>query len=390
MDKKEIILKNKTVFRLGLVSFFADISSEMLYPITPIFLTSVLGASMASLGVIEGIAEAIASLLKTYSGYWSDKIEKRKPFMIFGYGVAALSKPIIGLATIWPHVLFARALDRTGKGFRSAPRDALLAEAIAPEQRGAAFGWHRAMDTLGAALGPLLAILLLSWSAEDLRSLYIWALIPGLIATLIIFSVREKNPTYQRAQKFSLNLNQLSPEFKKYLAAWGVFSIVNSSDVFLIMKAKQSGISLQESVLMYCFYNLFYSLMSPYLGHLSDKWGRKYVLAFGLGVFSLVYFGFSFCTSQWQFWFLFSIYGVYMAASDGVGKAFAVDLVPSHLKATGVGILGTVTGFTTIFASIIAGVLWDQVGAQWTFIYGALGALLAMMGLLSIKQPAKQ
>lgn len=376
---------NPTVIKLGLVSFFADVASEMLYPITPIFLTSVLGASMASLGLIEGVAEAVASLLKTYSGSWSDSISKRKPFIIFGYFLAAISKPLIGLSTSWNAVLWARALDRTGKGIRSAPRDALLADSVNPHNRGAAFGWHRGMDTLGAAVGPLFAILLLSNDPAALRPLYNWALLPGFAAVLILLFVREtpmKNQPIRKWQNPLRSVGLFQADFKKYLWAWGLFSLVNSSDVFLLMKAKASGLSTTSVILVYCLYNLIYAFSSPYLGKLSDQIERRKVLIGGLAIFLFVYLGFGVADQTWHYWLLFAIYGLYMGATDGVGKALAIDLAPKELKATAVGLLGTITGLCTIFASVVAGLLWDHVGAWSTFIYGSVGAGFAIFVLI--------
>lgn len=382
---------NPTVIKLGVVSFFADVASEMLYPVTPIFLTTVLGASMASLGLIEGIAEAIASLMKTYSGIWSDRISKRKPFIVAGYFLGAISKPFIGLSHSWQGVLFSRALDRTGKGLRSAPRDALIADSVEFSHRGAAFGWHRGMDTLGAAVGPLLAILLLSFNPNDLRSLYFWALIPGLLSVAVIFSIREPIHAVEK-RKWENPFHtwgRFDRTFKHYIYAWGIFSLVNSSDVFLLMKAKAFGFSTQSVILLFCAYNLTYSLSSPWLGKLSDEIGRKKLLIGGLLVFGLVYLGFGLASEAWQFWGLFLIYGIYMGATDGVGKALAIDLVPSEFKATSIGILGTVTGFCTIFASAFAGLIWDHMGSSWTFFYGTIGSLFACLMLLTIRYPKK-
>lgn len=382
---------NPTVVKLGLVSLFADISSEMLYPITPIFLTTVLGASMTSVGFIEGVAEATASLMKTYSGAWSDRISRRKPFVAFGYLLAALAKPLIGISTSWTHVLVARGLDRTGKGIRTAPRDALLAEAVSEKLRGAAFGWHRAMDSLGAAIGPLLAILYLSANHHDLRKIYFWAVIPGLLSVLFALTVSEPRQSRAKVQsKFRLRpLSTLSKPFRKFLVSWGIFSLTNSSDVFLLMKTKAAGVGLTEVILLYCFYNLTYSLLSPYFGGLSDRIGRKKLLLGGLGVFSAVYLGFSIAAAQWEFWALFGIYGLYMAATDGVGKALAVDLINPEEKATGLGILGTVTGVATVIASSVAGLLWDHAGSTATFVYGASGALLSMLILMRVPESSR-
>ena len=383
---KEKIL-NPTVVKLGLVSFFADVSSEMLYPITPIFLTTVLGASMTSLGLIEGLAEAVASLMKTYSGIWSDRMSNRKSFIFAGYLLAAVAKPMIGFSNNWSQVLFARSLDRSGKGLRSAPRDALLADSVSQQGRGEAFGWHRAMDTMGAALGPLLALYFMSVKPDDLRSIYYWALIPGLLSVAVVLLVHDKkiNPAKAKS-KVSFNFfkewNTLSPKFKNYLYAWGLFSLANSSDVFLLLKAKDAGLSTTAVILLYCGYNLVYSLTSPYLGKLSDKIERKKILIFGLIMFVIVYLGFGFLKTVEEFIFLFLIYGLYMAATDGVGKAVAVDLAPKDKKATCLGLLGTVTGLATIIASLAAGLLWDYVGASSAFFYGAAGALVAIMVLL--------
>lgn len=385
---------NTVVIKLGLVSFFADVASEMLYPITPIFLTTVLGASMVSVGLIEGIAEAIASLLKTYSGGWSDFLGRRKPFIIVGYILGAISKPLIGMSQSWPHVLTARVLDRMGKGIRSAPRDALIADVVDEKSRGVAFGWHRAMDSLGAAFGPLLALLLLAVYAYDLRSLYFWALIPGFISVVILFTLKEKNSVVPKAHFKSKNpfhsWTILGTDFKKYMLAWTIFTLANSSDVFLIMKAKSSGISTEMTILLYCAYNLTYAASSPILGKLSDIMDRKKLLIIGLSVFSLVYLGFSQANSLWHFWSLFIFYGLYMGATDGIGKALIVDLSPKTFRGTALGIMGTVTGFATIFASTFAGLLWDQMGSDYVFYYGATGAVGSIVLLILIKYPEEK
>ncbi len=360
----------------------------MLYPITPIFLTTVMGASMSSIGFIEGFAESVASLLKTYSGSWSDRIAKRTPFVAFGYLLSALGKPLIGVSTSWTGVLFARGLDRTGKGLRTAPRDALLAEAVSIKLRGAAFGWHRAMDTFGAAIGPLFAILYLSIDGQNLRGIYFWALIPGLIAVAIALLVAEKKVAPKKAVVPTnfFDFGSYSKPFKTYLVSWALFSLTNSSDIFLLMKAKSVGVGLTEIILLYCGYNLVYSLFSPYFGHLSDRIGRKKLLIAGLIIFTGVYIGFSLASFRWHFWALFAVYGIYMAATDGVGKALAVDLIDPVRKATGLGALGTVSGISTVIASSIAGLLWDHYGPFYTFIFGACGAIASILVLLQVQE----
>ena len=374
--------------RLGLVSFFADVSSEMLYPITPIFLTTILGASMASVGLIEGFAEGMSGLLKIYSGLWSDKMAKRRPFIWGGYFCAAMAKPLIGMASSWPGVLGARAIDRVGKGLRTAPRDAMLADAVDVKLRGAAFGWHRGMDTLGAAIGPLVAVAYLSQGNPNLRSIYFWALIPGILSVLVALGLKE-GATHKKAHSvqdgkakvFKWNWHDMSPEYKRYLVGWCLFSLTNSSDAFLLLKAKSCGHSLVEVVCMYSFYNLIYSLGSPSLGILSDRIGRKKILISGLLIFALVYLGFALTSSSLALWTLFGIYGLYMAATDGVGKALVVDLVPASLKGTGLGIFGTATAFATIIASTVTGEIWDHGSMSMAFLYGCSGALVAAIFL---------
>lgn len=388
------------VLKLGLISLFADIASEMLYPITPIFLTHVLGASFTSVGAIEGVAEGIASLLKSISGRWSDRLQNRKSFVVAGYALSAIAKPLLGLSNSWTQVMAIRSMDRVGKGLRSAPRDALLSDSAPIELQGAAFGWHRAMDTLGAAIGPLLSLAFItsfatapkapetSLSPElttTLRSLFLWSLVPGAIAVIISLFVHESRSASSTARKLSESKSPiddassaLSPQFKRYLIAWTAFSLTNSSDVFLLLRAQNAGVSLANTILLYTGYNLVYALSSPYLGHLSDKIPRKHVLMTGLTVFATVYLLFGFATEGWHFLLLFLVYGLYIGATDGVGKAFAVDLLPINQKATGLGALGTATGLSMIAASTAGGWLWDHFGPRATFLYGAAGALTAI------------
>lgn len=373
---------NPTVKKLGAVSFFADVASEMLYPITTLFLTTVLGASMTSLGAIEGTAEAIANLLKVYSGRWSDRVSKRKHFVVIGYFLSAISKPLIGMSMSWIQVFFARGLDRTGKGLRSAPRDALIAESVDENQRGVAFGWHRGMDTLGAALGPLITILLLNfWDGIDFRQLFWWALIPALISVAIALFVKDvsKEIRTPSVDPSRWSFKDFNPNLKRYFIAWTVFSLANSSDAFLLMKAKEAGFSTTFVVLFYCAYNLTYSLSSPYLGKLSDSMPRKLLIRGGLIIYSIVYLGFAHSTEAWHFWSLFLLYGLYMGATDGVGKALVVDLCPPDMKSTALGFFGGATGLATILASLTAGLIWDHFGSSFTFYFGAVGATAAVI-----------
>jgi MFS family permease len=362
-------------------------------------LAGVLGAPPAVIGLIEGVAEATASLMKTVSGRWSDLARRRKPFVLWGYSLSALSKPLLGVATGWPLVLGARVLDRFGKGVRTSARDALLADSVAPEYRGRAFGWHRAMDTAGAVVGPLLALAWLHLWGGNLRSVFLLAFIPAALGALIVLTVREPpHAAGEPAPVAKLTWRALPPAFRAYLIGWTVFAVANSSDVFLILRVNQllghageppSAATLAPVIWLYALYNVVYAVASPGLGNLSDRIGRTKVLTGGLLVFALVYLGFAGATSVAQLWPLFAVYGLYTAATDGVGKALAVDLVPKADRAAAVGLLGTVTGVATLLASVGAGALWSAVGPWAAFAYGAAGAALGALLLSRIAEPPR-
>lgn len=387
--------RNSTLFRLGLISFFADVASEMLYPITPLFLTLTLGTSMVSVGIIEGFAECLAGVLKTFSGFHSDSIQRRKPFIVLGYLLAAVSKPLIGAAQQWSTVLFARGLDRTGKGLRTAPRDAMIADSVPANQRGLAFGWHRSMDTLGAAIGPLVTLAYIESQGLNFRPLYSWALIPGLMAVALALTLREKRGSHKieepalretvardeqdlGRQRRNQAIRALwTKPFVHYLIAWSIFALANASDAFILLRAREMNLSISKIILIYCAFNLTYSLLSIPLGALSDRWGRRPLLISGLILFSILNLGFASASHEWHLWAIYLTYGVFMAATEGVGKALVVDVVPKHLKATGLGVFGTVTGLCTFAASVMTGWLWDQFGSATAFTYSAIGALVA-------------
>jgi MFS family permease len=390
----------ENVVETGIVSFFADVSSEMLYPLTPIFLTTILGAPVAVVGLIEGIAEAIASLVKPIAGRLSDRSGERVPFMLWGYSLAALGKPLIALAQTWPVVLVARSVDRLGKGIRTGPRDAFLADSCDESERGKAFGWHRALDTAGAVVGALVSLLLLWLTHGNLR-LVIWlAFIPGMVSVLFITRLRDtppacgpddapRPPPTQPAIPAEQTAEQparapLGTKFRWYLAAWGIFALGNSSDAFIILRAKSAGLGSTAVVLLYVLYNVVYAVASPRLGVLSDRLGRRRVLVGGLLVFAAVYAGFAMVASVWQLVVLFAVYGVYVAATEGVGKALAIDLAPDDARASAVGMLGLVVGVATLLASIMAGVLWTAVGPWAAFALGMAGALVAVGLLLAV------
>ncbi len=367
----------KNVIVLGLASFFTDISSEMLYPIIPIFLTSVLGAPMSIVGLIEGIAESTASILKALSGWFSDKIKKRRPFVIGGYFLSALSKPLLFLAYIWPTVLVARFIDRFGKGLRTSARDAMIADSTEAAYRGKAFGFHRAMDTLGACIGPLLAILFLNIFKDNLRDVFLIAFIPALLTVLVlVFFLKKEDKVLPDRSESSIDIRSVrfGPNFKKFLLISSIFAIGNSSDVFLIMRAKSVGLSISLVILVYVLYNISYSLLSTPFGILSDKLSRKSVITVGYLIFAIVYIGFGLFANAKTIWYLFVIYGFYIAMTEGVGKAFIADMVEPRFIGTAMGFYYCVTGLLTFFASFIAGLLWTHVGVSAPFLYGAVTA----------------
>jgi MFS family permease len=369
---------SKNVFILGLVSFFNDVASEMVYPVVPIFLTSVLKAPVSAVGLIEGIAESTASLLKTFSGWFSDKIKKRKIFITSGYSLSTFSKLIIGFSKTWPFVLIGRFIDRFGKGIRTSARDALIAENSDEINRGKAFGFHRALDTLGAVVGPLAAIFLIQLFGDNLRPIFYIAFIPGLIAVfLLIFLVKEKSAKIEKKSLPKFTLKNLNPSFKIFLICSIIFAIGNSSDTFLILRAKNLGLTTTLAILAYALFNLFYAIFSTPAGILSDKVGPKKLLIIGFFLFSIIYFLFGINQSKFFIWLLFILYGFYMALTDGVSKAYVSLIADQEKMATSLGIYQTATGICTFFASLIAGILWTNLGASAPFIFGSLMALIA-------------
>lgn len=369
---------NKNIAVLSVTSFFADISSEMLYPIIPIFLTSTLGVSVSILGLIEGIAESTASIMKVFSGWLSDNLRRRQPFVTLGYFLSSLGKLLLFFAYAWPMVLIARFVDRFGKGVRTSPRDALLADSAPAEYRGKAFGFHRAADTLGACLGPLLALLFLVILKENIRLVFLIAFIPAILSVIVLLLfLKEKTQHCVSVNVNTLtqcNLKSFSPHFKKFLLISAIFAIGNSSDAFLIIRAKDIGLSIPIVILAYVVYNISYSALSFPFGILSDKIDRKWVIIGGFTVFALVYSGFGLFINRFMVWILFTIYGFYMAMTDGVGKAYISDMVGSESRATAIGLYYCVTGILTLFASLIAGFLWTYVAKGAPFVYGAVAA----------------
>ena len=363
-----------------------DISSEMVYPILPTFLITVIGASPAILGVIEGIAESSASLLKVFSGYFSDKIKRRKPFTIFGYLGSTLGKMVLFISTSWHFVLLGRTIDRFGKGIRTAPRDALIAESSKEGKRGAAFGLHRAMDTLGATIGVVCAYFLIlrfehnpgKWA---LRNIFLLSLIPAFLGILFLFFVREKKQEPRpQPNKLSFRWGSLDKRLKAFLILSFVFTLGNSSNQFLLLRAKNSGNPLSLVILFYLAYNIVYSLVSYPASRLSDKIGRKKLLVLGYLFYGLVYLGFAFSNSANAFWPLFCLYGLYIGFTEGVEKALITDIAPENLRGTVIGLHATLVGVGLLPASILAGMLWKFLGPSAPFYFGGIMGISSSVG----------
>jgi len=369
----------RNVWVLGLVSFFNDVASEMVYPIVPIFMTQVLKASTTAVGLVEGIAESTAALTKFIFGYLSDKFQKRKPFVAFGYTFSALSKGVIGLASSWPLVLLSRFLDRLGKGLRTGSRDALLLQNTDEKNKGFIFGFHRAFDSAGAVLGPILGLLLIYFFGNNLRLIFYLATIPGILGVLLlILLVKEgkTNPS-KSTKKFSFSWKFLNPKVKLFLLISFIFALGNSSDAFLILRAKNLGLTTQMAVFVYVLYNLVQTLLSTPLGKLSDKVGHRKMFAFGLLIFSFVYFSFGAIANSLFLWFLFPIYGIYIAATDGVSKAYLGEFISEKEAGSVYGLYQMLLALASFFASFVGGILWTKINPQATFYFGAIMAFLS-------------
>lgn len=374
------------VFVLALVSLFNDVSSEMLYPVVPVFLTTVLHAPVAVVGLIEGIAESVASLFKGIMGKWSDRTGKRKVFVVIGYGLGAISNLFYGFARTWHAVLGGKVTSRFGKGVRTSARDAIIAEDVDPAMRGRAFGFHRAADTMGAILGPLLALLLLWAFKNNYRLVFFTALIPTSIAVvLLLVFIREKaRAQVHPSAESRLRLRALPRAFIGFLVVSTIFALGNSTDAFLILKSTHLGFSVMLTVLLYVLYNTTYSLFSPPAGDFADKLGPSKVFAVGMLLFAAVYACFGLANLGWELWVLFPIYGCYMALTDGVGKAYIASIVGGDQLGTAYGYYYMATGVMTFFASLVGGLLWTYVAPAATFYFGAVLAIVALVGFLVV------
>jgi len=371
---------------LAFASLFSDISSEMLYPILPVFLTQVLHASGSVVGVVEGIAEATQNVVQGFSGWLSDKLQRRKALALIGYFLSAVGKPLMGVATAWSGVLGGRFLDRLGAGFRSAPRDALIASSVPEEYRGRAFGLEGIGDNLGAFLGPLLAVLLFLSFHFKIRWIFFVAIVPGLLAFLMVLMVHDRPVLVAAKSKIDVNVREFPTGYWKYLSVIAIFELGNSSNSFLILQTKSIGASFVVTVLIYAGFNLMAALISYPAGSISDRWGRRNILLASFVIFCVAYLGFAKTTNVIAIAVLFIFYGLFQGIFRSVGKALASDFVPERLRASAVGWYSAVVGLLGLVASIVAGLLWDRVGHAAVFYYGAIFAIAGSIGLLFIPE----
>jgi len=370
------------IILLGVTSLLTDISSEMVYPILSVYLVTSLRASPAILGLIEGIAESLASLLKVFSGYFSDKLKYRKPFAIFGYAASVVGKFCLFISTSWGLVLTGRIIDRFGKGVRTAPRDALIAESSLAGKRGRAFGLHRAMDTIGAVIGVLCAYFLITRYKGTFKEVFLLSLVPGLLGVLALFWVREKRAITLKAEnkKLEFKWSRLDKRLKLFLIFTFIFTLGNSSNQFLLLRAQNLGNPLPVVILLYLVYNISYAITAYPSGRLSDRIGRKKLLVAGYLFYALVYLGFAINKSPHNFWFLFAIYGLYIGFTEGVEKALVSDIAPQELRATAMGLHATLVGIGLFPASLLAGLLWKFIGPAAAFYFGSIMGLVAAIG----------
>jgi MFS family permease len=380
----------RNVIALGVVSFFTDMSSEMIYPLLPVFLTTTLGASAGMLGAIEGAAETTASLLKLASGWWSDRVGKRKPLVVIGYGIASFVRPLIAVAQSTTQVLAIRLTDRVGKGIRNAPRDALIAESVDPSIRGRAFGFHRAADHAGAVIGPVLAFALLQGLGFELRTVFWLALIPGILAmiTVVVF-VREASVARASVNASAGHQAKAQPiprSFWAYLGVVLLFTLGNSTDAFLLLRANQLGVPLALVPILWATLHVVKSAASTHGGALSDRIGRAPTLIAGWTIFALVYLGFAVASQQWHVWALFVVYGLFFALTEGTERALVADFTGAK-RGTAFGWFHLTVGLGALPASVVFGLIWDRAGASSAFYLGAGFAALAAIGIAVIPKP---
>jgi MFS family permease len=380
-NRKAFFLSN--ILFLGLVSFFTDISAEMVYPILPLYLTSVMGASPIIIGIIEGIAESLASIIKLFSGIIADKYGNKKQLAFFGYVSSVLNKTIILLSATWTGVLIARIIDRFGKGIRTAPRDALIAESADKANLGKAYGLHKGLDLLGTAFGILLAYSILSKDGNNYAKVFLYSLIPAIIGVLCIIFVKENKEKIVR-NTILFNWKSLDARLKSFLVFIFIFTLGNSSNAFILLRAYNAGFTPQNAILLYFLYNIVASILSFPVGKLSDRIGRKNILCVGYILYGIVYLGIGIFSNKPLFIALFIVYGFYTALTTGIERALIVEIVPESQKASLLGLYAAIVGLGLLPASIIAGILWDSIGPSMPFIFGGILAFITSVGVFII------
>ena len=377
----------RTVWILSLVSLLTDVASEMLYPIMPIYLKSI-GFSIVLIGILEGVAEATAGLSKGYFGKLSDNSNRRVPFVQIGYFLSSISKPMMAIFTFPLWIFFARTIDRFGKGIRTGARDAILSDEATPETKGRVFGFHRSMDTLGAVIGPSLALIYLYFNPQDYKTLFFIAFIPGLIAVLFSFYLKDKKVNEHKIKikipffSFLKYWKASSPEYRKVVFGLLIFTLFNSSDIFLLLQAKQSGLEDSIVIGLYIFYNLIYALFAFPVGILADKVGLKIIFIFGLVLFATVYFGMAVNTNLYLFFGLFFLYGIYASATEGISKAWISNITKKQDMATAIGTFSGLQSICTMIASTLTGLIWFMFNAKIAFIITATITLLVIIYFL--------
>jgi MFS family permease len=396
LRRRKVFGLNPNVFFLGIVSLLTDVSTEMIFTLVPLFLSNVLGAATTIVGLVGGLSESTDAIFRIFSGWVSDRVRRRKPLAVWGYSISTIAKPFMYLASTWGAVLAIRFGDRVGKGIRTSPRDALVADSVAAGERGRGFGLHRAMDTTGAVLGLALAAIIiylvqgggLALSLKTYQWLVLVGIVPAVLAIpVLLFFVHERRESSsggaRQLPRVGLTAG-FNTRFKLFLAVMAVFTLGNSSDFFVILRAQNLGSSVVYVVLMLVLFNITYAVTSLPAGVLSDRLGRRRVIALGWFIYALVYLGFAVASELWQVWLLFACYGVYYGVVEGVARAFVADLVPEERRGTAYGLYHGVVGLTLLPASLIAGWLWQAYSPAAPFFLGAGLAFLAMVGIMGV------
>lgn len=376
----------KNIVVLGFVSLFTDLSSQMVFPLIPLFLTSVLGAGAYVVGIVEGAAETTASFVKILSGFWSDKIKKRKPFILFGYALSSFTKPLFAFAQVWPFVIFIRVIERIGKGIRNAPRDAIIAESVNENVRGKVYGFHRAMDGIGSVLGSILAFIL--FPILGFRNLFLLAFFPSIIAVFVIIFIKEsKKEGNLINKKDQSNIQKISfKDFPKklrwFIVISGIFALSNFGYAFLLLRVKSMGFTDQTAIFLYVLFYIVYVFSAIPPGILSDKIGRKPLLVVAYIIFLITSFGLIFVSNIYSITLFFITYGIFYAMIDGVQRAFVADLAPEHLKATALGAFHMIIGLAALPGGLVMGLLWDKIGPTATFLYAIILSSISLLLLI--------